>query len=121
MAGETTRGWIPEFLPKSSRSIRLVEELSPSKEWCAFDFVPAGSQSFREALTKAQPPAPVRHVPSPGVSWWPAILTGDLDVNSIHNAGLDLYVVVRPATSVSNGFILFAINWHDGRAFFYSH
>jgi hypothetical protein len=121
-AGAITRGWVPDdLLPGSSRAIHVVGEISPSTEWCAFEFLPGDSQSLRKNLKSVDvlPPS-VRRVPSPGVSWWPAVLKGNLDVGKIHGAGFDLYVVVRPATSVTTETLLFAINWANGRGFFYS-
>jgi hypothetical protein len=120
--GAITRGWIPEqFLPKTSRSIHEVHDLSPSTEWCAFEFDPTDSQKL---LTNLKPvgalPQRVGHVPSPRVSWWPSVLVGDLDVQNVHNSGFDLYVVERPATSLSTAVWLFAIDWSRGRGFFYS-
>lgn len=61
----------------------------------------------------------VRHVPKPGVSWWPSVLVGDLDVEKIHKAGFDLYVVVAPDTRSSTEVLLFVIDWAKGRGFFY--
>ena len=44
--GAITRGWIPDdLLPSSSRAIREVHDLSPSREWCAFEFVPTDFQN----------------------------------------------------------------------------
>jgi hypothetical protein len=99
--GAVTRGWIPnDLLPGSSRAIHEVHELSPSKEWCASEFPPADSEALRKNLKSvdALPPS-VRRVPSPGASWWPAVLKGSLDIEKIHRAGFELYVVERPATS----------------------
>ena len=84
--------WIPDdLLPGSSRAIHEVHEISPSTEWCAFEFLPADSQGLRKNLktVDAVPPS-VRHVPTPGVSWWPAVLKGNLDVEKIHKAGFEL-------------------------------
>jgi hypothetical protein len=119
--GAITRGWIPdEFLPRSSRSIHEVHDISPSREWCAFEFVPADSQNLLANLKHLDvPPPSVRHVPRPGVSWWPSTLVGNLDLEKIHN-GLDLYFVEKPATSVTTKVWLFAIDWSKGRGFFYS-
>jgi len=119
--GAITRGWIPdEFLPRSSRSIHEVHNLSPSREWCAFEFVPSDSQNLLTNLKHLDVlPGPVKHVPHPSVSWWPPALAGDLDIDRIHNAGFELYFVERPATSVSTGLWLFAIDWSKGRGFFY--
>jgi len=120
-AGAITHGWIPDdLLPGSSHAIHEVHEISPSTEWCAFEFLPVDSQGFRKNLKSvdALPPS-VRRVPSPGVSWWPAALKGNLDVNKIHRAGFDLYVAVRPETSVTTETLLFAIDLPKGRGFFY--
>jgi hypothetical protein len=120
--GAITRGWIPnEFLPRSSRSIHEVHDLSPSREWCAFEFVPTDSQDLLANLRHVDvPPPSISHVPRPGVSWWPSVLVGNLDVEKIHKAGFDLYFVERPATSVTTEYWLFAIDWSKGRGFFYS-
>ena len=120
--GAITRGWIPdEFLPRTSRSINEVHDLSPSTEWCAFEFVPTDSQNLITNLKHVDVlPQSVRHVPSPGVSWWPSVLVGDLDVAKVHKAGFELYFVERPATSVTTAVWLFAIDWSKGRGFFFS-
>jgi hypothetical protein len=111
--GATTRGWIPdELLPRSSRAIHEIHDLSPSTEWCAFEFVPTDSQNLLTNLKRVDvPPPSVSHVPNPGVSWWPSVLAGNLDVQKIRNAGFDLYFMERPATSVGSAVWLFAIDW----------
>ena len=119
--GAITRGWIPYFLPGSSRDIHEIHDISPSTEWCAFQFLPADSQFLRKRLERGQTlPLRVRAVPSPGVSWWPDVLSGNLDVEKIGSAGFSLYVVVEPETSVTTEVLLFAVDWAKGRAFFYS-
>jgi len=120
-AGAITRGWVPDdILPASSRAIHVVGELSPSKEWCAFEFLPADSQRLLKNLKGVDVlPPPVRRVPSPGGSWWPAVLKGNLDIEKIRKAGFQLYMVERPATSVTTEILLFAIDWPQGRGFFY--
>jgi hypothetical protein len=120
-AGAITHGWMPDdLLPPGSRAIHEVHEISPSTEWCAFEFSPTDSQGLRKNLKSVNAlPLSVRHVPSPGVSWWPAVFKGNLDVERIHNAGLELYVVEKPETSVTTEILLFAIDWSKGRAFFY--
>jgi hypothetical protein len=119
--GAITRGWIPhEFLPRSSTSIHEVHYLSPSTEWCAFEFAPMDLQTLLTNLKPVDvPPTRVSHVPSPGVSWWPSVLVGNLEIEKVHKAGLDLYFVERPATSVTTAVWLFAIDRSRGRGFFY--
>jgi hypothetical protein len=118
--GAITRGWIPD-LPHSSRGIHEVHDLSPSTEWCAFEFVPTDSQVLRKNLKSVSPlPPSVRRVPNPGVPWWPAVLRGNLEVEKIHSNGFELYIVETPDTSVTTSISLFAIDWSNGRGFFYS-
>ena len=119
--GAITRGWIPDnLLPRSSHAIREVHELSPSREWCSFEFPPTEWQSPKNDFkgVDSLPPSLMR-VPSPGVSWWPAVLRGNLDVSKVQGEGLKLYVVERPATSVTTDVLLFAIDGVKGRGFFY--
>lgn len=120
--GAVTRGWIPDdLLPSSSRVIHEVHDLSPSTEWCAFEFDPTDPQRLSKRLKSVDViPAPVRRVPNPDVSWWPRMLTGHLDVGTIHKEKFELYVVERPETSVTSEILLFAIDWSKGRGFFYS-
>jgi hypothetical protein len=116
-----SHGWIPDdLLPGSSRAIHSVIEVSPSREWCSFEFLPADSQNLRKNLKPVGVlPSSVKRIPSPGVSWWPGLLKGKLDAEKTHRAGFDLYVVERPGTSVSEEIFLFAIDWTKGRGFFY--
>ena len=120
-AEASAQSWIPDdLLPASSRTIHVVGELSPSKEWCAFEFLPTDSQNLLKNLKSldALPPR-VKYVRSPRVSWWPSVLEGNLDVEKIHNAGFQLFVVERPANSVVMGIYLFALDLSKGRGFFY--
>ncbi|MCU1244069.1 MAG: hypothetical protein JWO71_4795 [Candidatus Acidoferrum typicum] len=120
--GAINRGWVPDdLLPRSSRAIHEVHDLSPSTEWCVFEFDPADSQRLRENLKTVDViPVPVRRVPNPDVSWWPSMLKGDLDTETIHKEKFELYTVERPETSVTTEILLFAIDWSNGRGFFYS-
>ena len=46
-AEASAQSWIPDdILPASSRTIHVVGDLSPSKEWCAFEFLPTDSQNL---------------------------------------------------------------------------
>jgi hypothetical protein len=118
--GAITRGWIPDFLPGSSRSIHEIHEMSPSTEWCAFEFSTSDPQSLQKNLRSVDAlPQAVQHVPSANVSWWPGMLTGVVDVQQLHKAGFTLYTVVKPETSVTTEVMLFAVDWGTGRGFFY--
>lgn len=114
------RGWIPSFLPGSSRNIHVTGDLSPSRVWCVFEFLPADSDQLRRSLKPVDTlPPSLRNVPMPRKSWWPSFLEGDLDPKRIHQAGLQLYVVEDPATASTTALELFAIDWTKGRGFLY--
>ena len=119
--GAIGRGWIPDdILPSSSRNIHEVHDLSPSRQWCAFEFAPDESENLRKNLKRIDvlPPS-VRRVRDPNVRWWPTALKGNLDAQGIRNQGFDLYATEQPANSVQSFILLFAIDWSKGRAFFY--
>jgi hypothetical protein len=116
------RGWIPDFLPASSRSIYIAGDLSPSREWCAFEFTANDSDKLRQRIRKIDSIPPyINHIPRPGVSWWPAVLKGDLDVIKIRQSGFDVYIFDEPGTSVTTSVYLIAIDWAKSRGFFYYH
>jgi hypothetical protein len=50
-AGEVDRGWIPDYLPASSHTIRVIRDPASARTWCAFEFSPTDSQGFRRNLT----------------------------------------------------------------------
>src|SRR5438309_10634892 len=65
-AGAITRGWVPDdILPSSSRTIHVVGELSPSREWCSFEFLPSDSQRLLQNLKTVDAlPPPVKGIPN---------------------------------------------------------
>ena len=114
------RRWVPSFLPQSSRDIHVTGDLSPSRVWCTFEFVPADSDQLRKSLKPVDTlPPSLANVPGPGKQWWPSFLEGNLDSKRIHDAGLQLYVVEEPATASTTALELFAIDWAKGRGFLY--
>src|SRR5579871_3032173 len=63
VAGEVDRGWLPDYLPSSSRNIRLINRVEHARTWCAFDFLPSDSDAFRRHLAVAEPlPASTRRI-----------------------------------------------------------
>ena len=120
--GAITRGWIPGFLPESSRDIHEVHDLSPSTVWCAFQFDPRDDQKLRKNLKAAGAIFPRQiHIPSAGVRSWPRVLKGDLRPDEIRKAGYTLYVTSDPLTYPQSERLLFAIDWSNGRGYYYGH
>jgi hypothetical protein len=119
-AGEVTRGWIPDYLPRSSYAIHIIYDPSSPRTWCAFEFSPSDSQSLKKNLTSVDVlPQRLKHVDGPGASWWPDFLKGDLDVARLQGNGFGAYVAEEPDVQSNTDLVLFAIDWTKGRAFFY--
>jgi hypothetical protein len=119
-AGEVGRGWIPSFLPESSRAIHVTYDPSSPRTWCAFEFLPDDSQRLRENLTNVDllPPR-LKNIGSLNLPWWPEILSGDLYLASLRSQGFLPYIVTELDVGSQTRLLLFAIKWDTGRAFFY--
>jgi hypothetical protein len=114
------RRWVPSFLPESSRNIHVTGDLSPSRVWCAFEFVPTDSGQLKKSLKPVDTlPPSLTNVLGPGKSWWPSFLEGNLDPKKIRDAGFQLYVVEEPATASTTALEIFAIDWAKGQGFLY--
>ncbi|HXF14761.1 MAG TPA: hypothetical protein VN517_16515 [Terriglobales bacterium] len=119
-AGAVDRGWIPDFLPESSRNVHELHTVSSPTTWCAFEFDPTDSAILRKSLkADAETISRVRSVPNPDKFWWPVVFTGNIESDKVRDAGFDLYALVEPETLSSNEVLLFAINWDKGSGFFY--
>ena len=119
--GAIDRHWLPDFLPGSSHTIRVVGDLSPARTWCAFEFQPSDTDRLLKNAKKVDVLDPsVSSVPDPDEKWWPAILKGNLDVGKIQKAGFRLYTVETPETSVTTTIWLLAIDVSNGRGFFFN-
>lgn len=119
--GAIDRGWLPDFLPRSSYTIRVVGDLSPARVWCAFEFRPSDLDRLLRIAKKVDVLDPsVSHVPDPDEQWWPIVLKGNLDVGKIEKAGFRLYTIETPETSVTTTIWLFAIDMSNGHGFFFN-
>lgn len=119
--GAVYRHWLPDFLPQSSRNIHVAGDMSPSRTWCAFEFIPSDSELLQKHLRKVDVLVPeVKRVPSPGKRWWPIVLTGTLDPGKIQQVGFELHLTEEPANQVNTVILLFAIDPRRGRAFVYT-
>jgi hypothetical protein len=119
-AGEVMRGWIPDYLPKSSHAIRIIYDPSSPRTWCAFQFSPADSQGLKKNLAGIETlPQKVKHMEGPGVSWWPSFLKGDFDAAKLHGNGFDACLVEESDVNSRTDAVLFAIDWAKGRGIFY--
>jgi len=118
--GAISRGWIPIYLPASSHAIHEAHDQSPEYEWCSFEFSPEDTERLSKTLQPVDAVIPVKKIRNPHRSWWPRVLTGNLDAQESRKEGFELYAVVDPATVESRYIWLFAVDWRRGHAYFYS-
>lgn len=119
-AGETTRGWLPDWLPRSAHAIGITYTLESPRTWCRFEFSPNDVGFLRESFARVDAPPPsVRSIESPGVSWWPAFLSGELDAVGLRNQGFALYVIKEPGVGSETHTVFVVVDAARGRGYFY--
>jgi hypothetical protein len=113
-AGAIANGWIPDGLPPGSHDIREGHVPGTPQRWGIIDF-PTSEDGVLRALLQ---PEEIRldgqrcEVPA-RVEWWPVILRGTLDAERIASTQLRAY-------RAKTGNLIFAINWNQGRAYFWT-
>lgn len=113
-AGAIERGWVPDGLPPGTTDLREAHDLDSNRQWGLFMFPQAEREVLRQLLQPDEVSLTGRTVDIPGrVEWWPVLLRGSLDDEKIKSTGLRGYRSVR-------GDRLFLVNWHQGRAYYWS-
>ena len=113
-AGAIANGWIPEGLPPGSHDIREGHVPGTSQRWGLFEF-PNTEASMLRALIEPQ------EIPADGVGsdiparieWWPVMLRGPLDGPRLAATGTHVY-------RAKTGGLMFAVNWNQARAYYWS-
>ena len=104
-AGAIANGWIPEGLPPGSHDIREGHVPGTSQRWGLFEF-PNTEASMLRALIEPQE-IPAR------IEWWPVMLRGPLDGPRLAATGTHVY-------RAKTGGLMFAVNWNQARAYYWS-
>jgi hypothetical protein len=112
-AGAIAHGWVPEGLPASSHDLRVAQVPNTSQHWGIINFPPAEERSLRALLQPDEAAVAGERCEMPGrIEWWPVILRGELDSTLVAAAGLHVY-------RSKSGERLFAVNWNQGRAYYW--
>jgi hypothetical protein len=74
-AGAAQKGWLPDFLPPSTRDIRLRDNVSTNQLWMSFKMDSDDTQALFEHCMKVSRNE-IRPPEEPGVGWWPDSLVG---------------------------------------------
>jgi hypothetical protein len=110
-AGTVQAGWIPAGLPADAADLR-EGHLPDGRHWGVFTFAPQDAQSVRALLgseiTATPPPCD-----APGrLEWWPQLLHTPIDLERVKSTGFHVY-------AERGGLRTYAINWGQGRAYYW--
>src|SRR4051812_5727484 len=112
-AGAIANGWIPEGLPSAAHDIREGHVPGTSQHWGIFEY-PRAEEDMLRVLLEPQETSEDLHCDIPArIEWWPVILRGPLDRGRLATTGTRVY-------RAKSGNLLFAINWSQGRAYYWT-
>jgi hypothetical protein len=112
-AGAISHGWIPEGLPPGSHDIRVAQLPDTSQHWGIINFPAAEEGVLRALLQPTEVSLTGEHCDMPGrIEWWPVVLRGELDGERLAATGIRGY-------RANAGQLLFAVNWSQGRAYYW--
>jgi hypothetical protein len=104
-------GWVPSGLPESATDLHELHDVDTNEVWGTFRL----SDPSSITLTRVQASSVTGHsVRSPSASWWPEILTGNLDGRTLEQRGFKFYSTPAPFE------FWIAIDRNGGRGFFWS-
>ena len=113
-AGAIAQGWIPDGLPSSSHDIREAHLPGTRQRWGIINFSQAEADSLRALLNADEISLDGQRADAPGrIEWWPIVLRGDLQGDRIAATGIRGY-------RSKDGQLLFAVNWNQGRAYYWA-
>jgi hypothetical protein len=113
-AGAIEQGWIPEGLPPGAHDLREAHLPRSTSRWGLFEYPPAQEDVLRSLLQPQEIPLDGQHCGIPArIEWWPVALRGDLDGARLAATGLRAY-------RSKAGDLIFAINWGQSRAYYWT-
>jgi hypothetical protein len=113
-AGAVAQGWVPDWLPPGSHDIREAHVPGTSALWGIVNFPQEQAEAFRAALVPDELPLDGLQVDMPRrIEWWPQELRGALNGERLSVVGIHAYRSRRDNLVV-------AVNWQQGRAYYWS-
>ena len=110
-AGAIQAGWVPVGLPPDAADLR-EGHLPDGRHWGVFTFMPGDAAAVR-ALLGSEVTASAPGCEAPGrLEWWPRLLHTPIDLDRVKSTGFRLY-------TERGGQRAFAINWGQGRAYYW--
>ena len=113
-AGAIERGWVPEGLPPRAHDIREAHLPDARKRWGLFEYPQDEEETLRALLRPEEIALDAQHCDIPArIEWWPVALRGDLDGARLAATGIRAY-------RSTSGDLIFAVNWRQGRAYYWA-
>lgn len=113
-AGAVANGWVPAWLPPGSHDIREAHVPGTPALWGIVNFPQAESDVLRSALVPDEIALDGLRLETPGrIEWWPIELRGALNGERLGVVG------IRGYRARQNDLIV-AVNWKQGRAYYWS-
>ena len=113
-AGAIADGRMPQGLPPASHDIREGHVPGTSQRWGLFEFPNAEEAALRGLLQPDEISVDGQRCEVPArIEWWPLMLRGQLDGSRLATTGIRIY-------RAKEGNLLFAVNWGQGRAYYWS-
>jgi hypothetical protein len=113
-AGAIAEGRMPSGLPPGSHDIREGHVPGTSQRWGLFEYPHTEEGSLRGLLRPDEISVEGQRCEVPArIEWWPVMLRGQLDGGRLAATGVRMY-------RAKEGNLLFAVNWGQGRAYYWS-
>ena len=113
-AGAVEKGWVPAVLPEHAYELRAAYAVNGHQRWGLFNFRPEQGDALRAVLEADETPLAGTTLDVPGrIEWWPIILRGDIDAERAMATGLRAY-------KAKSAPLVFAVNWKQGRAYYWT-
>jgi hypothetical protein len=113
-AGAIANGWIPEGMPTGAHDLREGHVPGTSQRWGLFEYPPAEEGILRALFLPDEIGADGLRCDIPArIEWWPRILREPIDGSRLAATGAHLY------RSRSRD-LIFAVNWNQARAYYWS-
>jgi hypothetical protein len=110
-SGAIQAGWVPAGLPADAADLR-EGHLPDGQHWGVFAFTPRDADAVRALLGSEITAAPPGCEAPGRLEWWPRLLHTPIDLDRLKSTGFRLY-------RERDGQRAFAINWGQGRAYYW--
>jgi hypothetical protein len=110
-SGAVQAGWVPAALPANAADFR-EGHLPDGRHWGVFTFAPQDAEAVRALLGPEITATPPACDPPRRLEWWPSLLNTPIDLERVKSTGFRLY-------TERGGQRAFAINWGQGRAYYW--